>query len=185
MLITEKTGFYIDIGSGRPISGSNTFHLYKRGWRGYLVDPLPRNRLLSQLLRPRDRFHLGLVGIQSDYNFHLFEPYAYSTTDAERASAVIHNKGDGIKLLKTLRLPGISLKDIFQNANTREFGFLNIDVEGAEWGVLESNDWNLYKPKVICIEIIDLNKHEIIRFLEGLGYELFGVKGLSYIFRLK
>ena len=34
----KKKGFYVDIGCYHPIEGSNTYLLYKKGWRGINVD---------------------------------------------------------------------------------------------------------------------------------------------------
>ena len=34
----QKKGFYIDVGCYHPISGSNTYLLYKKGWRGMNFD---------------------------------------------------------------------------------------------------------------------------------------------------
>ena len=45
--LQEDKGFYLDIGSGDPVRGSNTFFLYKKGWSGILIDPLTRNMFSS------------------------------------------------------------------------------------------------------------------------------------------
>ena len=42
-LIDTSAGRYVDIGSGHPVRGSNTYSLYRQGWSGLLVDPLRTN----------------------------------------------------------------------------------------------------------------------------------------------
>lgn len=182
-LLTGKSGLYVDIGSGRPIKGSNTFALYKRGWRGLLVDPIPMNKTLSRLFRPRDEFFLGLIGRNQSHNFFLFEPYAYSTIDSRRAREVMYQKGDSVALIATLNLPAISLQDLFKQHNILEIDFLNIDIEGVELEVLATNDWNLFVPRVICAEILDPDHSNVVEFLQSYGYFLVGNKGPSHVFQ--
>jgi hypothetical protein len=66
-----------------------------------------------------------------------------------------------------------------------EPSFLSIDAEGADFEVLQSNDWNMCKPRVICIESpqdSDLNSDSIVRYLNDRGYLLVEQTHLSKIF---
>ena len=51
---------------------------------------------------------------------------------------------------------------------------VNVDVEGADIEVLQSLDFNIYRPKLICIEImknsVSIEKSEIYKFLIKLNY---------------
>ena len=55
-------------------------------------------------------------------------------------------------LIKSEKLTTILEKSRFKN---ERIDFLNIDVEGADFDVLNSLDFNIYRPKIICIEIIE------------------------------
>jgi hypothetical protein len=66
---------------------------------------------------------------------------------------------------------------------------LAIDVEGSEIDVLKSNDWNIFCPKVVCIEILNSSLTEILfrdnevsAFLLDKGYILRASVGNSQIF---
>lgn len=59
--LPEKSGSYIDIGSGRPASGNNTYYFYRRGRRGILIDSLANNRRMSQKLRKSDTSYQILI----------------------------------------------------------------------------------------------------------------------------
>ena len=55
--------------------------------------------------------------------------------------------------------------------------FFSLDVEGDEEEVLQSNDWNNFRPKIICLETLryDANsatkkRWELIQKVESLGY---------------
>ena len=54
----------------------------------------------------------------------------------------------------------------------RMIDFLNIDLEGADIDALKSLDFNIYRPKIICIEIIDqiIEQSEIFNYLRNLNY---------------
>jgi hypothetical protein len=38
----RPTGTYVDVGANYPIKISNTYLLYRSGWRGLTVEPIPR-----------------------------------------------------------------------------------------------------------------------------------------------
>ena len=72
----------------------------------------------------------------------------------------------------------------------RIIDFLNLDVESTEKDVLESLNFSIYKPKLICIEIHfnklkDLKFNKIYKFLLKKGYILMWRKKYSFIFSIK
>ena len=74
------------------------------------------------------------------------------------------------KKIKSFKLNSILNQSKFKN---RQIDFLNIDVEGADFEVLKSLDFNIYEPKIICIEIMDKNIFEskIYNFLKDINYK--------------
>ena len=50
----KNDGFYVDIGAFHPICYSNTYALYKKGWRGINIDATPGSMFLFNKIRPRD-----------------------------------------------------------------------------------------------------------------------------------
>lgn len=68
--------------------------------------------------------------------------------------------------------------------------FINIDVEGLDFEVIQSNDWNKYRPQVVIVEIIpaqcieDLLEHETTKYLKAFGYSIFAKTFNSVIFSL-
>lgn len=59
--LPEPYGLYIDIGAGQPVCGSNTYHFYKKGWRGICVDPITDNYRMLKFVRKRDTIIQCLV----------------------------------------------------------------------------------------------------------------------------
>ena len=180
--LCPPTGLYIDIGSGRPVSGSNTYSLYKSGWSGVLVDPIFSNILLSRLMRPRDKKFQAVAGGAQDINFYQLLPYEYSTTSPEIVESLLESKK--ARLISKTRLKNIEIAKLFN----RPIGgclLLCIDAEGQDFEILRSFPFQLQRPDVICVEdkVDDLGS-EINNFLTKKGYRLHKRMGLSAIYVL-
>ena len=68
----------------------------------------------------------------------------------------------------------------------KEIDFLSIDVEGLDFKVLKSINFDKYKPKVILIEILessfkDIDNSEISEFLKKNNYLVYA-KALNTVF---
>ncbi len=84
------------------------------------------------------------------------------------------------KITNKITIPLYSLKEILDtnlDKNDR-LDFFDIDVEGFDLEVLKTNDWDVYRPKVIVIESdISLQQDlssEIVNYLELQNYRLIG-----------
>lgn len=184
--LSDQAGFYVDIGSGHPTEGSNTYALYLKGWRGVLVDPIASNIALSQAVRPHDECVVGLCSSTAgdSVEFFEFEIYQYSTMLPERVKDV---EALGHKLKSTYRLKKTTISDLLPTVIPPGPSVLSVDVEGAELEVLKGNSWERFSPSLICIEEWEppLKKAtEVSNFLSGKGYELIAVSGFSSIYRL-
>lgn len=54
---------------------------------------------------------------------------------------------------------------------------LNIDVEGMDFQVLQSNDWQKYRPKIVLVEILDnrmekIGENGIFKLLKSNNYSV-------------
>src|SRR5579871_3958647 len=50
----QKSGFFVDVGAHHPFRFSNTWLLYRRGWRGINIDGTPGSMEAFRQWRPRD-----------------------------------------------------------------------------------------------------------------------------------
>ena len=75
-------------------------------------------------------------------------------------------------------VPAMPLAEIFERylPQGQTIDFLDVDVEGHDLEVLESNDWQRFRPKVIVVEDEELDPREsrIVRTMNRQGYELCG-----------
>jgi len=180
--LPETEGFYLDIGSGQPVVGSNSYLFYKRGWQGVLIDPIPRNYLLSKILRRRDQVLKACISDKSaPAKFWEFSPYEYSTLSETQASIVLKNKW--AKLIKTHILETVVLRDLNIDISHINASFLTIDTEGLDYIILSTIDWTKFSPRLVCVEGGDSFQDAQIRsLLESNSYALVKDLELSSIY---
>ena len=147
-----KQGFYVDVGAHHPVQRSNTCLLYLKGWRGINIDVSDFSLELFNFLRPDD-LNIQSAISDKDGEIELFYQKDFSqlsTTDIRWAKENFDNN------FKTKKINSITLNTLLENSvyKNKNIDFLNIDVEGAELKALSGLDFNIYKPKVLCIEIL-------------------------------
>ena len=177
-----KNGFFIDIGSHKPVKSSNTFLLYTLGWRGCCVDPLPTLKKSYSLLRGRDFFiNAGIVpaGNQNqELDFYFYKRYPdNSTFDPIRVEQLkklfnrFPTRKINVPLLSTAELLGLVNQKF---GNVDDIHLLSIDTEGFEKLILE-DFFSLEKfPWIICVEELGKTLDSLV---EGNLHSLMKEKG--------
>lgn len=186
--LPEKYGFFVDIGAYHPVRISNTYHFYKKGWRGINIDGSKVAIALFNQKRSNDINLNCFIGKDEgmQVEFYTFNKRELNTGSKSRLNDIekYHNE----KPVNVERINVIKLSTILDKFMPEEvtIDLLNIDVEGFDLEVLESNNWDKYRPKVIIIEahmsiysFIDSDIHE---FLSKQGYLLGGYSMHSYVF---
>ena len=70
----------------------------------------------------------------------------------------------------------------------QEIDFMSVDVEGLDLQVLKSNNWRLFRPKFVLVEILgssikDIANSKEYKCLTEFGYEIFAKAVNTVIFR--
>jgi len=174
-------GYYVDVGANEPISKSNTFRLYERGWFGLSIDGNQTLINKHKKLRPRDRAVCAVVSREeSDVIFMVASDPALSHI----ATVNEVTQGKSIEKLTC----ATTLETLFaKNDVPKRFELLSIDVEGADFDVLRSFDLSRYRPTLIviemaCFEIENARQNAIYLFLVGSGYKMVGYSGRNGFF---
>jgi FkbM family methyltransferase len=182
-----KNGFYIDIGAHHPIRYSNTLHLYLKGWRGINIDPIPGIMEEFEKIRKGDKNLEIAVGKEGTSEFYIFEDKAFNTFDYESAQKI---QKENISVLKEIvPINKVPLSQILnQNVpKNKKIDILTIDAEGMDMEILETNDWNEYKPEIICLEWCpeDGNgiKSKPDEFLKKHGYSFIAKTEISCFYK--
>lgn len=158
IFLKHKKGFYVDIGANHPNKLNNTSLFYKRGWRGINIEPNPQKIKLFYKKRKSDiNLNIGISENDQILNFYIFKEDTLSTfskNEYEKYEKMGHRVTKIIKI-QTYKLSSVLKKYIPKNT---EIDFFSIDTEGLDYQVLESNDWNLFKPKYVIIETLEYKK---------------------------
>lgn len=177
--IKYKDIFFLDIGSGHPIKYSNTFYFYIRGSKGISIDASNRNIKLHKVFRPKDISLNLLLGKKSEIvEYQVFNQPELNTVSKKRLEEL---KKYNISPLFFEKVDQLDSSLFFKENITEHISninFFTIDIEGAELDVLNSIDWKIFKPEIICVEIITLNfddifEHEVYKILKLNGYSIY------------
>lgn len=183
----RRHGTFVDLGAHHPVYFSNTYHFYRKGWRGLNVDALPGSMELFKLLRPYDiNVEAALAPHPGQtLTYFLFDQPAYNTLDPQTAEMLVRDQR--AKLVERQALVCTTLVECLgKNLGSQHIDLMTIDLEGLDEAILRSNDWTRYRPDVLILERHGLRldavvDDSLIRFLSGLGYALEGKCGPSFI----
>jgi len=183
----KKSGFFVDVGAYHPFHYSNTYLLYKKGWIGINIDPNQKSIDLFNKYRKKDiNIKAGISKNKKELDYYIFNHQSCNTFSKEQKDQV--EKKSFMKLLGKEKVTCYPLKEILiQHIKNKKIDLLNVDVEGLDLEVLESNDWNKFKPSVVVVENSDFNienpfSDEIYKFMKEKGYKLYATTGLSIVF---
>lgn len=151
----KKNGFYVDIGAYHPKKSSNTYFLYKKGWSGVNIDAMPGSMKLFNLLRKRDinlEIPLGKDG--ETVRYYEFADKALNGFESSKLQNKDSTKTQN-RLIKIHQLQSNSLNSVLEKylPKNQKIDFLSIDVEGQEFRILESFDFERFEPVWILTEI--------------------------------
>jgi FkbM family methyltransferase len=144
-------GCYLDVGASMPVGDSNTYALYKKGWRGVAMEPLPYQQMWQEA-RPEDVFLNVAVGEKMGYlTLQVFDEMQQVSSGSP--SNVADWQKHGKRPSRSVEVPMFTLEHVIaKHAAGRALHLLSIDVEGMEQQVLKGLDLNFHRPWVIVLE---------------------------------
>jgi FkbM family methyltransferase len=175
---------YVDVGAYDPIYLSNTYYFYRLGWSGLVIDANPSVLTRYAAIRPRDQVQNVFVSNeQGTVDFTLFEADMFSTLSSNVGSVPLEYRAGQ----RQIRVNAVPLQRVIAEAGIEKFDLLNIDVEGNDFNVLQSLNFEIHRPRVICCEDHSENwsLSETCNFLKVHGYKLASRVGLSSIYVLR
>ena len=138
---------------------------------------------LFNYLRPNDLNYNCAISNKNEIVkiFYQKELSQLSTIENEQAKKVFQGNIKE-KEIQAFTLDKILKKDKFKDT---KIDFLNIDVEGADFKVLEGLSFDKFKPELICIEIHDkeIKDSKVYKFLNGKNYKLIWSGVFSHLFK--
>tara|TARA_Y100000782_G_C10107289_1_gene233005 strand:+ start:198 stop:794 length:597 start_codon:yes stop_codon:yes gene_type:complete len=180
----KKSGFYVDVGCYHPIHRNNTYLLYEQNWRGINIDVSQFSVELFDHLRPDDLNYNCAVSNKNETVKLFFqkELSQLSTIENDQAKKVFQGNIKE-KEIQAFTLDEILNRDKYKNV---KIDFLNIDVEGADFKVLDGLSFQKFNPELICVEIHDkeIKESKIYNFLKDKNYQLIWSGVFSHLFLL-
>ena len=177
-----KNGFYVDVGGYHPLHRNNTYLLYKKNWRGINIDLSKFSIDLFNFARPED-INLNVAVSKTNKKIKYYTQKKISQLSTIYKD-IANKRMQGPIIEKEIlsdTLTALLEKTLYKN---RRIDFLNIDAEGADFEVLESLNFDVYRPKLICVEIDDeqIENSKIFNFLKKQKYTNQWSATFSYIF---
>ncbi len=141
-------GRYIDIGAQSPDEHSVSKLFYLKGWRGVHVEPTQHYSDLLRSARPEEQVvQAAVTDVAGELRFFDISETGLSTLDDEIAD---RHREAGFQVAE-VRVPAITIDEVFDLAGEGEVHWLKIDVEGAEYQVVAG--WaSPRRPWVLAIE---------------------------------
>ena len=140
-LALPERGIYLDVGCGHPENGSNTAFLRDRGWVGIATDANPD---YGPHWIGRQQFCVALLSTKKQVRFQV-------VPENSAISRVVTDK-------KVPLQPAVTLKHLFgktfkaASPPITRIDFMSIDVEGMEFDIFNSFDWQAWLPTILVAE---------------------------------
>ena len=149
----KKNGFYIDVGAGKPSDDSVTKVFYDLGWRGINIEPNPCNFVLLEEERMEDtNLPFGIASKPETKTFYILKTdnsWGKSSFDKQCIKGLPDDLYDK-KEVETKQLSDV----ISEYSSNKVIDFLKVDVEGSEYDVLKTLNFDINRPRVIILESV-------------------------------
>ena len=178
---------YIDIGAHHPFLLSNTALFYHHGSRGVNIEANPQLIEAFKIHRPNDiNLNIGIGPSETKLDFFVMEDATLSTFSAREMENMI---SQGRRVANKISVEMHSIQYILEKHCDNVFpDFLNIDVEGLDYEIVQTIDFEKSYPKVICIEAVEYSsrgngkrRDDLINFILSKGYTEYANTNLNAI----
>ena len=187
-----SNGFFIELGAHDGITQSNTYYYEKnKNWRGILIEPTPKLFKMCKKNRSEENSYFCNACVSFDYNKENVK-LIYSnlkttsidlTTDNFRKKHLREPELNFFEKQNYYSAKAKTLNSILLESEApKVIDFFSLDVEGAEFSVLNGINFDEFNFKYILIETDEFER--LKKFLEDKKYQF--VKKFNfndYLFR--
>jgi len=174
-----KNGFFIDVGAHDGVTINNTLYFEKNNnWKGINIEPIENvyNKLVIN--RPKCiNINCAVYNNDGETDFICNNGYTEmisgikDTFDERHNMRLLYENSIMGSTTELIKVKTLKLKTILDKYNIRHVNYLSIDVEGAEFEVIKSIDFDKVFIDVIGFE----NNYEdtsipIVKYLENKNY---------------
>ncbi|RKJ58744.1 hypothetical protein D7X33_29680 [Butyricicoccus sp. 1XD8-22] len=189
--ISFESVTYIDLGANHAKEMSNTYFFYNKGAKGVLVEANPHLIAELKFYRNRDIVLNNVIDVVNDdeVEFFILSGDGLSTVDYKEAQKFGHINPE-IEIVDKKLVKTITYEHIVEQYLGKAPTILSIDIEGKDFEILQSIDFDKYRPLLIVVEMIDYNtklnyktkNNEVLTFLNSKNYDEYAFTGINSIF---
>ncbi len=174
-------GHYVDVGCFHPIKWSNTYAFYRRDWSGICIDPNAEFAKAWRKYRGRDKFVNCGVSDSDGEASYVKRSDIPQENYLKSSNNTLRTHGGEEVAVQLKRLDSILLEHFSRD---QTIDLMSIDCEGYDLTVLRSNDFDLFRPRILIVEDLDKSdSSEIHQYCIENEYGLVGICGASKIFK--
>ncbi len=178
---------YFDIGTNDPIKSNNTYYFYKNGSRGLCIEADPEIFATIKNIRHKDIcLNVGVgTGSETQADFYIMSASVLNTFCKE--TALRYSSYASHKIKKIISIPLLSINRVAGDYFVPDL--ISLDVEGLDFKILTSINFDMLRPKVFCIETLSYTEDKsekkmtsIIGFMLNQGYFIYADTYINTIF---
>lgn len=179
-----NTLFFVEIGANHPFQTSNTYLFYRKyGARGVLVEA--NHGLAEQLkaARPEDQIIEAAVTGRHDETVTFHQCAISELSGLNEAHILSFGKNAPIEKVTVANL---HVNTLLERHANRPIDYLSVDVEGADYELLEALDFSRFRPAFVQCEpsehFIAGASDKLTALMESRGYFLVARTDINLIF---
>lgn len=182
-------GKFVDVGANDGIHGSMSYELEKNGWNGILIEPNPLLVERLRKIRTSPVYPYAISSIEGELPFYIVDGpghlnglsrfnYTEEFEDHVKNSGGVVNKS----IVQVKKISSI----MDEQSTLDKVDILKVDVEGHEFEVLKSFDFDKYQPALIITEDNFKDADKSVRtLLDKKGYAVIARDRINYWFAPK
>ncbi|MFM6268469.1 MAG: FkbM family methyltransferase, partial [Dolichospermum sp.] len=153
------------------------------------VEPDP---VLFSKIRSRRRRDICLnigIGIDENRSANFYVMTSSTLNTFSRAEAEKYQSFNKARIREVVNLPLITINNLIKENFKSYPNFISLDIEGWDFKVIQTFDFQLFRPEVFCIETIEVTEYkserkviEIIDFMKHNKYLAFADTYVNTIF---
>lgn len=174
-----KNGIYVDVGAHDGVTINNTLYFQKNNdWKGINIEPIKNVYNMLVLNRPNDiNLNCAVYNNDGETDFYCNKGYTemisgiVNTFDPRHLQRLDKENNEMKSITEIIKVQTKKLETIFFENKITHVNYLSIDVEGAEFEVIKSIDFNN-----VFIDIIGFENNyndssiPIVKYLEEKNY---------------
>ncbi|HJU46004.1 MAG TPA: FkbM family methyltransferase [Chitinophagaceae bacterium] len=181
---------YIDIGANQPVKGNNTYLFYLKGSRGICIEPDISLIPGLKKARPKDIIlHTGIsAAAAAEADFYYFDGHYSAWNTFSKEDANKKSEGSGIPY-RTSKMQLDTVNEIAVKYHFQKVNFISLDVEGLDLPILQSINFEVLRPELICVETIEFSLNntvkknkEVTGYMLEKGYRVYADTNLNTLF---